>query len=124
MNNINDVAAKTLSATMKPVLEFNNFFVKSGETAFAKQVECYNAYVKLGMDNVNECLNVRTFEDMLDYTKKQEGYAKKTTKMLVSDAKSFTELNSKFSEEARSLLETNIKTSVTAVNDTVNAAAP
>ena len=123
MNDINDVAAKTLGAAMKPVLEFNNFFVKSSEATFAKQVECYNAYLKLGMDNVNEGLNVRTFEDMVDYTNKQKGVAEQTTNMIVSDAKSFTELNTKLTEEARSLIETSIKTSVTAVNEAVKSVA-
>ena len=122
MNDINNVAVKTIGAAMKPVLEFNNFFVKSSETTFAKQVECYNAYVKLGMDNVNEGFKVRTFEGMVEFSNKQKGVAKQTTDMFVSDAKSFTELNSKFTEEARSLLETNIKTSVSAVNEAVKSA--
>lgn len=121
MNEINDVVVKTFGAAVKPVLEFNHFFVKSTEAAFAKQFESYNAYVKLGIDNVREGFDVRSFDDIVNYTNKQQGFAKKTTDMLVSDAKSFSELNSKFTEEARSLFETNIKTSFTAVNEAVRS---
>ena len=123
MKKMNDVAAKTFEAAMKPVLEFNNFFVKTSEKTFTKHVECYKAYTNLGMENFNQAFKVRTFEDMVEYTEKQKGVAQKTTDMLVSDVKAFTDLNTKFVEEARSLIETNVKTSVTAVSEAVKSAA-
>ena len=67
------------------------------------------------MDNMNDCFKVRNFEDMVAFTEKQKDVAKKTTDMFVSDAKTFTKLNTKFVEDARSLIETNIKNSVDAV---------
>jgi len=111
---INDVT-KSFESAMKPVTEFNDFMIKTGESTFAKQVECYKAYAKIGMDNINDCFKVRSFEDMVAYTEKQKDVAQKTTDMFVSDAKAFTEINTKFVEEARSLIESNIKNSVEAV---------
>ena len=113
-NPFNDVT-KTFETAMKPVTEFNDFMIKTGETAFAKQVECYKAYAKIGMDNANACFKVRNFEDMVAFTEKQKDLAQKTTDMFVSDAKTFTELNTKFVEEARTLITKSVKNSVDAV---------
>jgi len=122
MDNMNNVAVKTFGAAMKPILEFNNFFVKTSEATFTKQVECYKAYAVLSLDNVNEAFNVHNYQDMVEYTEKQKGVAQKTADMLVSDTKAFIELNNKFVEEANSLIETSVKTSVTAVNEAVKSA--
>lgn len=110
-----DDVTKTFETAMKPVTEFNEFMIKTGEATFAKQVECYKAYAKIGMDNLNEGFKVRNFDDMVAFTEKQKDVAKKTTDLFVLDAKTFTKINTKFVEDARSMIETNIKKSVEAV---------
>jgi len=115
MTKTMDELTNTFETAMKPVTEFSEFMMKSGETALSKQVECYKAYTKIGMDNMNEGLQVRNFEDMMAYSEKQKDIAKKATDLFVEDAKTFTELNTKFVEEVRSIFETNIKNSVEAV---------
>jgi len=110
---------KSFEDAMKPVAEFNNFMFKTSETTLAKQVECYKAYAKISMDNLNEGFKIRSFEDMIAYTEKQKDVAQKTSDLFISEAKNFTELNTKFVEEARTLIEKSVKNSV----ENVKAAA-
>lgn len=115
-------SAKKFEAAFEPYVEFNNMVVKTAETAFNMHMQSMQAFAKLGMDNVNAGLKVRTMDDMVAYAEKQKDVAQKASDMFVADAKAFADLNAKFVEEARTMVESNVKSTVAAATEATKAA--
>ena len=115
--------AKKVEVAFEPIVEFNNMVAKAAEAAFNLQMESLQAYTKLGIDNVNAGLKVRNADDMASYAELQKSLAQKASDMLVSDAKAFTELNTKFIDGARAMMEDGVKSSVAAATDAAKAVA-
>ena len=115
-------ATKKVEAAFEPVIEFNNMIAKAAETAFNLQMESLQSYAKLGIDNVNAALKVRTMDDMASYAEYQKELAQKASDMMVSDAKSFADMSTKFLDGARTMIEGNVKSSVAAATEAVKAA--
>lgn len=114
---------KKMEAAFEPILEFNNLLAGTMEEAFNLQVESAQGYAKLGIDNINAGFKIRSVDDMMSYAESQKELAQKTSDMMIADAKSYSELGAKFVDSLRSMVESNMKTSVAAATDAVKASA-
>ncbi|MGH1543848.1 MAG: phasin family protein [Arenicella sp.] len=115
--------AKTMETAFEPFVEYNNIVIKTAETAFKMQMDSMQSYAKLGMENINEAFKVRTLDDVFSYADKQKDIAKTSSDMLVSDAKAFADLNAKFIDSTRTLIESNVKSTVEAATEAAKAAS-
>lgn len=95
---------------------------ETAETAFKMQMDSAKAYAKVGMDNVTEGIKVTDFDQMAAYAEKQKEVAKKTSDMMIADAKAYADLGAKFFDSARGLMEDSVKSSMTAAKEATKAA--
>ena len=70
---------------------------------------------------MQSALKVRSPEDMVSYFETQQSMAQKATDMMMSDAKSFSDMGIKFFNDMRSMYETGMKTSVSAATEAMKA---
>lgn len=115
--------AKLFEATIEPVFEYGNMLASTMEKAYNMQMESMQGYARLGIENVNAGFRVKSPEDMVAYMEKQAEMGHKVSEMMVSDAKSCSELGMKFMDGVRSMYETNVKTGVAAAADATSKAA-
>lgn len=113
---------KTIEDMFEPMIEFNNMLVKAAETTFNMQIASFQAYSKLGIENMNQALKIRSIDEMTSYAESQKDMAKKVSDMLASDAKAFAEMSTKFYDNAKTMAEGNIKTTVAVATDAMKAA--
>ncbi|MGA0936280.1 MAG: phasin family protein [Pseudohongiellaceae bacterium] len=107
---------------MEPVMEFNKMIAGSMESSYNMMMDSFQSYAKLGIDSMQSGLKVRTPEDMVSYFETQHAMAQKASDMMMSDAKSFSDLGIKFFNDVRSMYESGVKTSVSAASEAMKAA--
>ena len=115
-------AFKKFETSMEPVMEFNKMIAGSMESSYNMMMDSFQSYAKLGIDSMQSGLKVRTPEDMVSYFETQHAMAQKASDMMMSDAKSFSDLGIKFFNDVRSLYESGVKTSVSAASEAMKAA--
>lgn len=113
---------KMFEATIEPFFEYGNMLASTMERAYNMQMESIQGYTKLGIENVNAGFKVKSPDDMIAYMEKQAEMGHKVSEMMVSDAKSCSELGMKFMDGIRSMYETNVKTGVAAAADATSKA--
>jgi len=115
-------AFKKFETSMEPVMEFNKMIAGSMESSYNMMMDSFQSYAKLGIDSMQSGLKVRTPEDMVSYFETQHAMAQKASDMMMSDAKSFSDLGIKFFNDVRSMYESGVKTSVSAASEAMKAA--
>lgn len=114
-------AYKKLEASFEPVMEFNKMMTGTMESTYNMMMDSYQGYAKLGIDSMQSGLKVRTPEDMMSYFETQHAMAQKASDMMMSDAKTFSDMGIKFFNDMRSLYESGMKTSVSAATEAMKA---
>lgn len=114
--------SKKIEDLFAPMVEFNNMLVKAAETTFNMQIASFQAYSKLGIENINAGLKLKSIDDVTAYMESQKDLAKKVSDMMASDAKTFAELSSKFYENSKTIAESNMKSTVAAANEVMKVA--
>jgi phasin family protein len=115
-------SAKKIEDLFEPVIEFNNMLAKAAETTFNMQIASFQAYSKLGIENMNQALKIRSVDEMTAFAEAQKDMAKKVSDMIASDAKAFAEMSTKFYDNAKTMAEGNVKTTVAAATEVMKAA--
>jgi len=115
-------AYKKLEASFEPVMEFNKMIAGSMESSYNMMMDSFQSYSKLGIDNMQSALKVRSPEDMVSYFESQHAMAQKASDMMMSDAKSMSDMSIKFFNDVRGLYESGVKTSMTAATEAMKAA--
>jgi phasin family protein len=115
-------AFKKFEASIEPVVEFNKMIAGSMESSYNMAMDSIQSYAKLGIDSMQTGLKVRTPEDMVSYFETQHAMAQKASDMMMSDAKSFSDMGIKFFNDVRSLYESGMKSSVTAATEAMKTA--
>ena len=110
-------AFKKLEASFEPVMDFNKMIAGSMETSYNMMMDSFQSYAKLGIDSMQSGLKVRSPEDMVSYFETQHAMAQKASDMMMSDAKSFSDMGIKFFNDVRALYESGMKTSVSAATE-------
>ncbi len=106
--------AKKVETAFEPVVEFNKMMVETAEAVFNMQMESLQTYTKLGLDNLNASLHVRNVDDMVAFTEKQKEIAQEASDRFTADAKAIAELNTRFVDETRTMVENNMKSAMAA----------
>ncbi len=114
-------AFKKLETSFEPVMEYNKMIAGSMESTYNMMMDSFQSYAKLGIDSMQSGLKVRSPEDMVSYFEAQHAMAQKASDMMMSDAKSFSDMGIKFFNDVRSLYESGMKTSVTAATEAMKA---
>ena len=114
-------AFKKLETSFEPVMEYNKMIAGSMESTYNMMMDSFQIYAKLGIDSMQSGLKVRSPEDMVSYFEAQHAMAQKASDMMMSDAKSFSDMGIKFFNDVRSLYESGMKTSVTAATEAMKA---
>jgi len=115
-------AYKKIEAGFEPVMEFNKMIAGSMESSYNMLMDSYQGYAKLSIDSLQSGLKVRSPEDMVSYFETQQSMAQKASDMMMSDAKSFSDMGVKMFHDMRSMYESGMKTSVSAASEAMNAA--
>ena len=115
-------AFKKFEASFEPVVEFNKMVAGSMESSYNMLMDSFQSYAKLGIDSLQSGLKVRTPEDVVSYFESQHAMAQKASDMMMSDAKSFSDMGIKFFNDMRSLYESGMKTSVSAATEAMKTA--
>lgn len=115
-------AYKKIEAGFEPVVEFNKMVAGSMESSYNLLMDSYQSYAKLGIDSMQSGLKVRSPEDMVTYFETQQSMAQQASDMLMSDAKSFSDMGVKMFNDMRSMCESSMKTSVSAASEAMKAA--
>jgi phasin family protein len=115
-------AFKKMEAGLEPLVEFNKMIAGSMESSYNMMMDSFQGYAKLGIDSMQSGLKVRTPEDMVTYFESQHSMAQKASDMMMSDAKSFSDMGIKLFNDMRSFYESSMKTSVSAASEVMKAA--
>lgn len=115
-------SAKKIEDLFEPMIEFNNMLAKAAETTFNMQIASFQAYSKLGIENMNQALKIRSVDEMTAFAEAQKDMAKKVSDMIASDAKAFAEMSTKFYDNAKTMAEGNVKSTVAAATEVMKAA--
>jgi len=114
-------AFKKIEASFEPVVEFNKMIADSMESSYHLAMDSYQGYAKLGIESLQSGLKVRSPEDMVSYFETQHGMAQKASDMMMTDAKSFSDMGIKFFNDMRAMYESGVKTSVSAATEALKA---
>ena len=114
-------AFKKLETSFEPVMEYNKMIAGSMESSYNMMMDSFQSYAKLGIDAMQSGLKVRSPEDIVSYFESQHAMAQKASDMMMSDAKSFSDMGIKFFNDVRSLYESGMKTSVSAATEAMKA---
>jgi len=114
-------AFKKIEASFEPVMEYNKMIADSMESSYNMAMDSFQSYAKLGIDSMQSGLKVRSPEDMMTYFEGQQSMAQKASDMMMSDAKTASEMGVKFFNDMRSLYESGVKTSVSAATEAMKA---
>ena len=114
-------AFKKLEASFEPFMEFNKMVSGTLESSYNMMMDSFQSYAKLGIDSLQSGLKVRSPEDMVSYFESQHAMAQKATDMMMSDAKTFSDMGIKFFDNMRSLYESGMKSSMSAASEAVKA---
>ena len=112
---------KKLETSFEPFIDFSKLVVDSTEASYNLAMDSFQGYAKLGIDSLQSGLKVRSPEDMMSYFETQHAMAHKASDMMMSDAKSFSDMGIKFFDSMRSLYESSLKSSVASMTDAVKA---
>jgi len=115
-------AFKKMEAGLEPLVEFNKMIAGSMESSYNMMMDSFQGYAKLGIDSMQSGLKVRTPEDVVTYFESQHSMAQKASDMMMSDAKSFSDMGIKLFNDMRSFYESSMKTSVSAASEVMKAA--
>ena len=114
-------AYKKFEASFEPVMDYNKMIAGSVESSYNMMMDSFQGYSKLGIDNMQAALKVRSPEDVVSYFESQHSMAQKASDMMMSDAKSYSDMGIKFFNDMRSLYESSMKTSVSAATEALKA---
>ena len=114
-------AFKKFEASFEPVMEYNKMIADSMESSYNMAMDSFQGYAKLGIDSMQSGLKVRSPEDMVSFFEGQQSMAQKASDMMMSDAKTASEMGVKFFNDMRSLYESGMKTSMSAATEAMKA---
>ena len=110
-------AFKKLEASFEPIMEYNKMISGSVESSYNMMMDSFQSYAKLGIDSMQSGLKVRSPEDVVSYFETQHAMAQKASDMMMSDAKTYSDMGIKFFNDLRALYESGMKTTVTAATE-------
>ncbi len=93
----------------------------SMESSYNMAMDSFQGYAKLGIDSMQSGLKVRSPADMMSFFEEQQSMAQKASDMMMSDAKSASDMSVKFFNDMRSLYESGMKTSMSAATEAMKA---
>ena len=115
-------AFKKMEASFEPVMDYNKMVAGTMESSYNMMMDSFQSYAKLGIDSMQSGLKVRSPEDVVSYFETQHAMAQKASDMMMSDAKSFSDMSIKFFTDMRGLYESGMKTSVSAATEAMKTA--
>ena len=113
---------KKFEPSFEPFIEFNTMVAETAESSFKYGMDSMQGYAAIGMDNLNTGLKISTMDDLLSYSESQKKIAQKVGGMIVADLKAYSDMGMKFFDNVKSLMESNMKTSMAAATEAVKAA--
>ena len=114
-------AFKKFEANFEPVMEYNKMIADSMESSYNIAMDSFQGYAKLGIDSMQSGLKVRSPEDMVTFFEGQQSMAQKASDMMMTDAKTASDMSMKFFNDMRSLYESGMKTSMSAATEAMKA---
>jgi phasin family protein len=114
-------AFKKFEASFEPAMEYNKMIADSMESSYNMAMDSFQGYAKLGIDSMQSGLKVRSPADMMSFFEEQQSMAQKASDMMMSDAKSASDMGVKFFNDMRSLYESGMKTSMSAATEAMKA---
>jgi len=112
----------TFEQAFEPFAAFSKLASEAAEKAYKMQLDCSKIYTKAGMDNISDGLKVTNFDQMTGYAEKQKELYKKTSNMMLADAKSYADIGVSFFDSARLLMEDTAKSNMSAVKEATKTA--
>ncbi len=113
---MNDQADKLF---MGPTRDYAKLAVDYAEKLIDAQMDAAKTYTEIGLKQARAALEVRDPEAFKAYAEEQQKIAKDLTERVKGDAEKVVAMNQDFVNEARKLVETNVKTA----SETATAAA-
>lgn len=100
---------KKAEEVMYPFAAFNQLVADNAEKLFALQLQSFQDYAKLGMDNWKAGMAVRDVTSLQEYAGQQREVAQAFAARMVEDAKAYSEIGSTFVTDARKTVQDNFK---------------
>ena len=113
---------KKFEPSFEPFIEFNTMVAEAAESTFKYQMDSLQGYATMGVDNLNSGLKISTPDDLISYSESQKKMAQKVGGMIVADLKAYSDMGMKFFDDVKSMMESNMKTSMAAATEAVKAA--
>ncbi len=107
---------------MAPTRDYAKLAMDYAEKLIDAQMEAARTYSEIGMQQARAALEVKDTKALQQYAEKQQKVAKDLTERVKTDAEKVVAMNQDFVNEARKLVESNVKTaSETATQATTGA---
>ena len=108
--NINKANEQAEKMFMGPTRDYAKLAMDYAEKMIDAQMEAAKTYTDIGMQQARAALEVKDTEALKTYAEEQQKVAKEMTERAKSDAEKVAAMNQDFVNEARKLVETNVKT--------------
>jgi phasin family protein len=105
-DKMNDQAEKVF---MGPTRDYAKLAMDYAEKMIDAQMEAAKTYTDIGMQQARAALEVKDTEALKTYAEEQQKVAKEMTERAKNDAEKVAAMNQDFVNEARKLVETNVK---------------
>ena len=105
-DKMNDQAEKLF---MGPTRDYAKLAMDYAEKMIDAQMEAAKTYTDIGMQQARAALEVKDTEALKTYAEEQQKVAREMTERAKKDAEKVAAMNQDFVNEARKLVETNVK---------------
>lgn len=117
----NDQAEKMF---MGPTREYAKLAMAYAEKMIDAQMEATKTYADIGMGQARAMLDIKDTKGLQAYAEGQQKVAQDLSERVKGDAEKVVALNQDFVNEARKLVETNVKTVSDVASKAANTSAP
>ena len=106
-NKANEQAEKLF---MGPTRDYAKLAMDYAEKMIDAQMEAAKTYTDIGMKQARAALDIKDAEALKAYAEEQQKVAQEMSERVKGDAEKVVAMNQDFANEARKLVETNVKT--------------
>ena len=106
-SKVNEQAEKML---MGPTRDYAKLAMDYAEKMIDAQMEAAKTYTDIGMKQARAALEIKDTEALKAYAEEQQKVAKEMSERVKGDAEKVVAMNQDFVNEARKLVESNVKT--------------
>ena len=106
-NKVNEQAEKLF---MGPTRDYAKLAMDYAEKMIDAQMEAAKTYTDIGMQQARAALEIKDTEALKAYAEEQQKVAKEMSERVKGDAEKVVAMNQDFVNEARKLVESNVKT--------------